>query len=80
MEQHIIDTKQYMEHHSSDLGRVRTVPRLCEVYPGVCLKTREKARKNLCHSIRKDNRNNIVYCGMLNNHQTQHLFRRYDVL
>jgi hypothetical protein len=26
---------------------VRAVPRLCEFYPGVCLKTEEKARKNL---------------------------------
>jgi hypothetical protein len=28
-------------------GRVRTVPRLCEFYPGICLTTEEKARKNL---------------------------------
>jgi uncharacterized protein YdaL len=26
---------------------VRAVPRLCELYPGICLKTEEKARKNL---------------------------------
>jgi len=26
---------------------VRTVPRLCIVYPGICLKTEEKSRKNL---------------------------------
>jgi hypothetical protein len=26
---------------------VRTVPRLCELYPGICLTTEEKARKNL---------------------------------
>ena len=26
---------------------MRVVPRLCEFYPGVCLKTEEKARKNL---------------------------------
>jgi hypothetical protein len=26
------------------------VPRLCELYPGVCLKTEEKARKNLSQS------------------------------
>jgi hypothetical protein len=26
---------------------VRSVPRLCEFYPGICLKTEEKARKNL---------------------------------
>jgi hypothetical protein len=26
---------------------VRSVPRLCEFYPGICLTTEEKARKNL---------------------------------
>ena len=26
--------------------RVRSVPRLCEFYPGICLITEEKARKN----------------------------------
>jgi hypothetical protein len=26
---------------------VRVVPRLCEFYPGICLTTEEKARKNL---------------------------------
>jgi len=29
------------------LGRVRAVPRLCELYPGICLTTEEKARENL---------------------------------
>jgi hypothetical protein len=28
---------------------VRAVPRLCEFYPGICLTTEEKARKNLSH-------------------------------
>jgi len=28
-------------------GRVRAVPRLCELYPGICLTTEVKARKNL---------------------------------
>jgi hypothetical protein len=26
---------------------VRAVPRLCELYPGICLTAEEKARKNL---------------------------------
>jgi len=26
---------------------VRAVPRLCELYPGICLTSEEKARKNL---------------------------------
>jgi len=29
------------------LGRVRAVFRLCDLYPGICLTTEEKARKNL---------------------------------
>ena len=32
---------------------MRAVPRLCEFYPGICLTTEEKARKNL--SQRKKN-------------------------
>ena len=35
------------------LGRVRAVPRLCELYPGICLKTEEKARKNLSQGSRR---------------------------
>jgi uncharacterized integral membrane protein len=31
------------------LGRVQAVPRLCELYPDICLTTEEKARKNLSH-------------------------------
>jgi len=29
------------------MRRVRVVPRLCELYPGICLATEGKARKNL---------------------------------
>jgi hypothetical protein len=32
---------------------VRTVPRLCELYSGICLKTEEKARKNLSRGCRR---------------------------
>jgi len=28
---------------------MRAVPRLCDVYPGICLTTEEKASKNLSH-------------------------------
>ena len=38
--------KQYIEQHNN-FGRVRTVPRLCRFYPGICLTAEEKARKNL---------------------------------
>jgi hypothetical protein len=41
-----IQNKQYIEQHKH-LGRVRAVPRLCGLYPGICLTTEEKARKNL---------------------------------
>jgi hypothetical protein len=39
-------TKKYIEQHKH-LGRVRAVPRLGELYPGICLTTEEKARKSL---------------------------------
>jgi hypothetical protein len=32
---------------------MRTVPRLCEVYPGICLTTEEKARENLSQGSRR---------------------------
>ena len=35
--------KQYIERHK-DFGRMRTVPRLCGFYFGICLATEEKAR------------------------------------
>jgi hypothetical protein len=42
--------KQYIEQHRY-FGRVRTEPRLCGLYPGICLITEEKARNNLSHTI-----------------------------
>ena len=41
-----IRNKQYIEQHNN-FGRVRAVPRLDLLYPGICLTTEEKARKNL---------------------------------
>jgi len=35
------------------MGRVRAVPGLCELYPGICLTTDEKARKNLSQGNRR---------------------------
>jgi hypothetical protein len=32
---------------NNKFGRVLAVPSLCELHPGICLKTEEKARKNL---------------------------------
>jgi len=42
----------YIEQHKN-FGRVRAVPRLCELYPGTCLTTKEKARKNLSQGSRR---------------------------
>jgi len=36
--------KQYIEQHNN-FGRVRAVPRLGELYPGICLITEEKHGK-----------------------------------
>ena len=44
--------KQYQEKHKF-FGRVRTVPNLCELYPGICLTTAEKARRNLSQDSRR---------------------------
>jgi len=38
--------KQYIEQHKK-YGRAPAVPRLCELYAGICLTTEENARKNL---------------------------------
>jgi hypothetical protein len=43
--------KQYIEQHKI-FGRVRAVPRLGELYPGICLTTEEKARKTLSQGSR----------------------------
>jgi len=37
--------KQYIEQHKN-FERVRAVPHLCELHPGICLITEEKAREN----------------------------------
>jgi hypothetical protein len=41
--------KQYIEQHKN-FGRVRAVPRLWELYPGIYLTTEEETRKNLWQS------------------------------
>jgi len=48
------DTKQTIPRTTQTFfGRVRAVPRLCELYPGICLTTEEKARKNLSQGSRR---------------------------
>ena len=44
--------KQYTEQHKT-FGRLLTVPRLCGLYPGICLITEEKAWKNLRQGSRR---------------------------
>jgi hypothetical protein len=44
--------KQYTEQQIN-LGRVRAVPRLCELHPDIYLTTEEKARKNLSQGSRR---------------------------
>ena len=38
---------QTTQNNTINLGRVRVVPRLCELNPRICPTTEEKARKNL---------------------------------
>ena len=47
------DTKQTIHRTTQLLGRVWAVPRLCVLYPGFCLATEEKARKNLSQGSRR---------------------------
>ena len=46
-----IQNKQYIEQHNN-FGIVRAVPRLGQLYPGICLTTEEKAKKNLSQGSR----------------------------
>ena len=47
--QYTFTHKQYIEQHIK-FGRVWAMPRLCELYPGICLTTDEKTQKNLSES------------------------------
>jgi len=48
----VTQNKQYVEQHKN-FGRVQFVPRLCGLYPGICLTTEEKAWKNLIQGDRR---------------------------
>jgi hypothetical protein len=53
--QYTFTHKQYTEYRERNIHNkkkkkiweVRAVPRLCELYPGICLTTEEKALENL---------------------------------
>jgi hypothetical protein len=44
--------KQYVSQHKNFV-RVWAIPRVCGLYPGICLITGEKARKNLSQGNRR---------------------------
>ena len=44
---------QTVHRTTQNLERVRAVPRLCELHPGICLTTEEKSRKNLSQGSRR---------------------------
>ena len=54
--------KQYIEQHKH-FGRVWAVPRLCGLYPGICLTVEEKARKTPSQESRR------VPAGTMNTHK-----------
>ena len=45
--QRTTQNKKYIEQHKN-FGRLQSVPRLCELCPGICLTTEEKARMCCC--------------------------------
>jgi hypothetical protein len=47
------NTKNGTYTYINKIREVRAVSRLCELYPGICLTTEEKARKNLSQGSRK---------------------------
>jgi hypothetical protein len=60
--QHTFTHKQYTEFRERNIHNnkkekkvweVLVVPRLCELYCGICLTTEEKSRKNLSYGSRK---------------------------
>ena len=62
--------KQYIEQHKN-FGKVRAVSRLCGLYPGICLTTEEKARKNLSQGRR-------VPAGMMKIHKHTIRIKRHN--
>ena len=44
---------QSTQNNTINLGRVRAVPRVCDLYPGICLTTEEKTWKNLSLGSRR---------------------------
>jgi hypothetical protein len=51
-----------MHRTTQKLGRVRAVPRLCGFYPGICLTTEEKARKNFSQGSHTEGIERTSFC------------------
>jgi len=49
---HRTTQKQTIRRTTQKFGRVRSMPHLCKLYPGICLTTEEKTRKNLSQGSR----------------------------
>ena len=59
---------------------MRAVPRLCEFYPGICLTTEEKARKNLSQGSRRIPSHYKTHTHTLQNthtHYKTHITKQY---
>jgi hypothetical protein len=56
------DTKQTINRRTQKFSKVRAVPHLGELYPGICLTTEEKAWKNLSQGSQRVNGSFIVSC------------------
>jgi len=65
-------THKTIHRTTQKFGRVQAVPHLCGVYPGVCLTTEEKARKNLSQGSRR------VPVGTIKIHKHTIIIRRYN--
>ena len=59
--QYVEQHKKYIEQHKSLIRKSATMPCLCEVYPGICLTTEKKARKNLNQGSRRMHDENRIY-------------------
>jgi hypothetical protein len=68
--QHTFTHKQYTEDRERNIynnkeinqfWEVRAVPRLCELYTGICLTTEKKARKNLRVAARTSQADTVQY-------------------
>ena len=68
--QRMTQNKQYIEHRN--FGRVQAVPHLYRLYPGICLTTVEKARKNLSQRSRR------VPAGTMKIHKHTIRIRRHN--